>query len=164
MQRNQKLFFILHITLSAIFLTLFFCMMFLVLNGHIFKMDSFNLMILNLRTPFWDSFFKHYTFIGNFYFLCSVCVILFCILYFRIKAKKLAISMVSCFTIASLLNVLIKNIVRRARPYDIMMVDEIGFSFPSWHAMMTTVMLGLFVFVVFNVFKNKIFKAIVAVL
>jgi len=59
--------------------------------------------------------------------------------------------------IASLLNVAIKYIIRRPRP-EISVIDEIGYSFPSAHAMLTMVVLGFVAYLVIKFVKNKWLK------
>ena len=57
--------------------------------------------------------------------------------------------------LVTLLNVVIKEIARRPRPVDIGIIEEIGFSFPSAHAMVNTAFYGFLIYLIFCNEKNK---------
>lgn len=160
MNKKKRFNLITNSVISLVMLATFLVLLFLVVNSYIFKIDVINELVYNLRTPFWNYFFKYYTFIGTFYFLCLVCVIEFLFIFFKYKNKKLAFSIVLCFVIASLLNVIIKNIIKRVRPENFMLIEEVGYSFPSWHAMMSMVMFGLLIFITCKFVKNVYIKVL----
>lgn len=102
------------------------------------------------------NFFKIFTYIGSIYTLISISISL---LFF--KNKK--IGMVACLMLlfASLFNVIVKYIIRRPRP-SVTHVEEVGYSFPSAHAMLTFVVLGFIIFLVLKYAKNIPLKVIIS--
>lgn len=103
-------------------------------------------------------FFKIFTYVGSIYTL--IIIALACLF---LKKKAYGITAIITLVFASLFNVLVKYIIRRDRPTN-MAVEEIGFSFPSAHAMLTLVMLGFVIFIVIKLIKKKWLKIILSVL
>lgn len=64
----------------------------------------------------------------------------------------------------TILNLVIKEIARRPRPADIGLVQEIGFSFPSAHAMVNTAFYGFIIYLIFCNEKNKTKRNILCIL
>ena len=62
------------------------------------------------------------------------------------------------FAIVCIANLVIKQIVRRARPEHLMIIKETGFSFPSGHAMMTFAFFAILIHFVCKTLKNKALK------
>ena len=55
----------------------------------------------------------------------------------------------------TLLNILLKNIVQRPRPIDYRLIEEVGYSFPSGHSMISMAFYGFIIFLIFRYGKNK---------
>ena len=72
------------------------------------------------------------------------------ILIIFIKNKKIKILIPLNLIIVTFLNLLLKNIIQRPRPSDISIIEEIGYSFPSGHSMVSMAFYGYF--------KNKVLK------
>src|SRR5699024_464822 len=77
--------------------------------------------------------------------------------YSYLKFKKLQPSLIflSGTLLSSLLNTLIKHLIKRERPSIIEAVHGTGFSFPSGHAMISTVCYGLFLFYLTKLIKRR---------
>ena len=55
-------------------------------------------------------------------------------------------------------NVLIKNIIARDRPTGINIIEENGYSFPSGHTAISTVVYGYLIYLIYNYVSNKKLK------
>ena len=132
----------------------------LILCDYNFKIDAFNNFVANNRTNGLTAFFKIFTHIGSFYTLAVLAVIGVVLLYFVLKKKRFAIFSGACFACVCIANFIIKQIVRRARPEHLMIIEETGFSFPSGHAMMTFAFFALAIYCVCVFVKNKTLKTI----
>ncbi len=75
------------------------------------------------------------------------------VLFRKEKITRIAIPL--NLVLVTLLNVVIKEIARRPRPVDIGIIEEIGFSFPSAHAMVNTAFYGFLIYLIFCNEKNK---------
>jgi len=106
----------------------------------------------HVSTSWWIEFLKVFTYLGSIY---TLAIITLSMLFFKNKWIGCVASM--SLLIASLLNVAIKYIIRRPRP-EISVIDEIGYSFPSAHAMLTMVVLGFVAYLVIKFVKNKWLK------
>lgn len=103
------------------------------------------------------AFLKIFTYIGSVYCLASITLsILF------IKNKTLGIVACLMMLFASLFSVAVKYIIKRSRPEN-MLVEEIGYSFPSAHALLTFVVLGFVIYCVIKCIKNKTLKITISV-
>ena len=158
---NKKL--ILQIVSTSLALLVFLTFMILVLCDYSFKIDKFNVFVANNRNSFWNGFFKIFTHLGSFYTLAVFALIAIILLWFVKKDKRLTVFYAVCFAIVCMANFVVKQIVRRIRPEHLMIIEEIGFSFPSGHAMMTFAFFFLLAHFIWIVIKNKPLKISIVV-
>lgn len=78
------------------------------------------------------------------------------------KNKKYFFNFLSACLIGTILNNLIKIIIRRPRPTNTMLFSyESSYSFPSGHTMMSTIFYGLIIYYVYKNLKNKKLKTFI---
>ena len=152
------------IILASVSAVAFLVLAILVLCDYSSKIDAFNNFVANNRTNGLTAFFKLFTHIGSFYTLAVLAIIGVVLLYFVFKQKRFAIFSGACFACVCIANFVIKQIVRRVRPENLMIIEETGFSFPSGHAMMTFAFFALAIWCVCKFIKNKSLKIILTII
>lgn len=75
-----------------------------------------------------------------------------------IKNKKIGLSIFSNIVIITILNQLLKKILRRPRPTEFRIVEETGYSFPSGHSMVSMAFYGYLIYLIYRYIKNKYIK------
>lgn len=75
-----------------------------------------------------------------------------------IKNKKIGLSIFSNIVIITILNQLLKRILRRPRPTEFRIVEETGYSFPSGHSMISMAFYGYLIYLIYKYVKNKYIK------
>lgn len=75
-----------------------------------------------------------------------------------IKNKKIGLSIFSNIVIITILNQLLKRILRRPRPTEFRIVEETGYSFPSGHSMVSLAFYGYLIYLIYRYIKNKYIK------
>lgn len=143
-------------------LIIFFILAIKVFNDSIIRSDTFgyniisNYLISDSRTPF----IKLVTNLGG-----TLCLIILTILSFLLfKNKRIGISVTINLIIITLLNIVLKNIVGRARPIDNRIIEETGYSFPSGHSMISMAFYGYFIYLIYKYVKSKKLKWILIVM
>mgnify|MGYP004496714103 CR=1 FL=1 len=97
-------------------------------------------------------FVKVITNLGSAYALISIAVLMLLIPKKKIYGVLTSINLVAIF----LLNLLLKYIFTRPRPTDINLIKELGYSFPSAHAMVGTAFYGFLIYLIWQLnIKNK---------
>lgn len=97
-------------------------------------------------------FVKVITNLGSAYALISIAVLMLLIPKKKIYGILTSINLVTIF----LLNLLLKYIFTRPRPTDINLIKELGYSFPSAHAMVGTAFYGFLIYLIWQSnTKNK---------
>lgn len=97
-------------------------------------------------------FVKVITNLGSAYALISIAVLMLLIPKKKIYGILTSINLVAIF----LLNLLLKYIFTRPRPTDINLIKELGYSFPSAHAMVGTAFYGFLIYLIWqSSIKNK---------
>lgn len=122
-----------------------------IMNGDIigYKLIS-TFLISNFVTPI----AKFITNFGGAIFLSIATVMLFLL----IKNKKIGLSIISNIVIITILNQLLKRILRRPRPTEFRIVEETGYSFPSGHSMVSMAFYGYLIYLIYRYIKNKYVK------
>lgn len=143
-------------------LMIFFILAIKVFNDSVVKSDDFgyrivsNYLISDSHTPF----IKLVTNLGG-----TLCLIILTILSFLLfKNKRIGISVTINLIIITLLNIVLKNIVGRARPIDNRIIEETGYSFPSGHSMISMAFYGYFIYLIYKYVKSKKLKWILIVM
>ncbi len=158
--RRKPLVFILSTILLILSLSVFFVMAILVINRHMFFVDRLNNFVVGVRTDFWNGFFKVFTYFGQFYFL--VIVVLLMLIF--VRDKRIGLSSMLGLVLASVFNLVVKSIIRRPRPTDLMIIEEIGHSFPSAHAMLSILVFGLIIYFLSVSNKPKVTKVLSSII
>lgn len=97
-------------------------------------------------------FVKVITNLGSAYALISIAVLMLLIPKKKTYGILTSINLVAIF----LLNLLLKYIFTRPRPTDINLIKELGYSFPSAHAMVGTAFYGFLIYLIWQSnIKNK---------
>ncbi len=134
-------------------LVCFLALAILVINKHSFFIDKFNYFVAEHRNNFFSVFFKIITVLGSVYALGFISLMLLAIC----KNRRLGIFTILNLIALALLVVIIKYIVRRARP-NLMLVSETGYSFPSAHAMLMMAVFVPLTYFALKYIKNKPLK------
>jgi len=121
------------------------------------KIDSLMFNFCNkISTDGVIEFTKVFTTIGSIY---ALAIFSLCTLFFKNKIIGLmSILSLGCSAVAC---VVVKYIIRRPRPA-ISHIEEVGYSFPSAHAMLTVVVLGFVAYILIKHLKNKPVKIVLA--
>jgi undecaprenyl-diphosphatase len=149
-------------TLSIV---LFFIMAYLVLNNktgafdyNIYKIIAFNV------NPFLTKFYETITFFSSEIMISIISIIILLVF----KNKKYGMLVIVNALCVVLLNYVLKMIFMRNRPFDLMIINETGYSFPSGHAMVSLGYYGFIIYLLWhmNLTKNKkyLYTALTAIL
>lgn len=132
-----------------------------VFEKEIFAFDGiiYN-FLLNHRNNILNNFFKIMTNFGSAEFLIPLTIL--CIIC--IKNKKYKIMLPVNLIVITSLNIILKNVFVRQRPNELRLIEETGYSFPSGHAMASTAVYGLLLYIVFREVKNKKIRNISCIL
>ena len=136
----------------AVFIIIFGIMAYFVINHQTGDFDSFVYnMVTFFKTDYFTGFYKFITFFASEVMILLVSLVL--IIVFKNK-KYGAFALLNAISIL-ILNILLKLIFMRDRPYDLMIITESGYSFPSGHAMAS---LGFYGFIIYLLWHFNIIK------
>ena len=107
--------------------------------------------IIKYRSPFLTTFFKIITFFASVEWFV---VLIILILVFN-KERKLNVVMILYLIAIVIITLIMKNVFIRERPYELMIIEETGYSFPSGHS---SVSLAFYGFVAYLVYLSKYSK------
>lgn len=139
--------------LFIIFLILFFLLWFFMATKRIEWFDKTIIdLVKQTKSPFMTNFAKTITVLAN-----AFPILLFSFIFLAIK-KKEGMYTLFTITIATILNVVLKNLISRERPTKPWLIDEVGYSFPSGHAMASMALYGMLIYFSFINIKNKYLK------
>ena len=97
---------------------------------------------------------KIITMFGSGYIILPICLIS----VFYLRKKKESIYIILNLIIIFLLNQVLKIIIARPRPEGFRLIEEIGYSFPSGHSMVSMAFYGLYIYFIYKNVKNKYIK------
>lgn len=146
--------------LCGICFVLFLVILYFVLNYDTLSIDSniYNFISNNIMTDGLNPFVKFVTELGGVGFT------VFLTLLIVIFSKKYRYFIAGNVVVATLVNQIVKHIVRRPRPNVLRLVEESGYSFPSGHSMVSIALYGIIVYTIYKNVKNKYIKWISIVL
>ena len=157
MKKKDKYLLIVFLVISLIWTCLVY---FNVFNNLDFKIYDF---IISFKGEFITYFFKIITFLCSIKFIALMCII--SILLTLIKKDKSYLLIILVTLGSSVVNLIIKSIIRRDRPDKInWLITESNFSFPSGHSMMATVFYGFLIYLLYKSNLNKNVKIIVLIM
>lgn len=133
-------------------LVLFIINSILVINNKYVSIDdSVYNFIIKFSSEMTTKFMKIFTFLGSTPFIIGLCILVFVILHYQ-KQKEYAYKCAGILVISTLINNIVKVIVRRPRPEYITVVEN-TFSYPSGHTMASVTLYG---FLIYFILKSKI--------
>lgn len=157
MKKKDKYLLIIFFVISLIWT---FLVYFNVFNNMDIKIYDF---IISFKSEFNTYFFKIITFLCSIKFIVLMCII--SILLTLIKKDKSYLLIILVTLASSVVNLIIKNIIRRDRPDKInWLITESNFSFPSGHSMMATVFYGFLTYLLYRSNLNKNVKIIILIM
>ena len=124
-----------------------------VYEREILEFDKLAFSLFKIRTPLLTKIFLIITNLGSPYVL-----ILLTLLSFLLKNKKLSFIITANLGLITIINQVLKFIVKRPRPSDLFLIVETGYSFPSGHSMVSLSFYGLLIYFIYKYFKNKKLK------
>ncbi|MBR2840468.1 MAG: phosphatase PAP2 family protein [Bacilli bacterium] len=135
-------------------LILFLIISYLVSRGVTtsFDMNIYKIITFSNNNIF-TSFLKFVTFFGGEYAIILVIVLSFIL----IKNKRYSFCILLDGVFIVLLNYIVKNLFMRDRPFDLMIIKEDGYSFPSGHSMVSA---GIYGFLIYLIWKSNFSKKI----
>ena len=81
------------------------------------------------------------------------------LLLILIKNKKIGLITLTNLVVITILNQILKIVLKRPRPTEFRIINETGYSFPSGHSMISMAFYGLLIYLIYKKIKNKYLKA-----
>lgn len=124
----------------------------------------YSFLVGNFACSFMDKFMIGITRLGDTKFVMFFTSIMFLIFLVGLKQKN--VSFVFIFSVISVAftNQVFKFIVKRIRPNVNKLIEIGGYSFPSGHAMVSTILYGLVAYFAYKFIKNKYLRNIVVLI
>lgn len=154
-ERNWKL----YLTISLVIMLIVLLLM--IIFKDYLKIDSFiiDIIIKYFRS---DNLTDIMLIITN---LCSSFVlfgiVIFSLIFF--KNKKVPLNLIINIACTFCISYLIKIIIKRPRPFDIALIEELSYSFPSSHSMISIVFYSLLIYYIRKYVKDKNQKFILSI-
>lgn len=146
--------------LCSICFIIFLCLLYYVLKYDSLSIDSniYNFIRNNIMTDGLNPYVKLITELGGvgFTIILTLLIVVF--------SKKYRYFVAGNVVLATLVNQIIKHIVKRPRPNVLRLVEETGYSFPSGHSMVSMVLYGIIIYIIYKNVKNKYVKWISIIL
>lgn len=142
------------ITIISFLLFIIFLILYLTNKINIIDEYIYNL-IMNLKSDFTTLFMKLFTFLGS--VELSIIIIFISLILSIFKGKK-SIIFVYIIVGETILNYIIKILVKRPRPNILQLVNETSYSFPSGHTMVSVVLYGFLNYLIIKSTINKKLK------
>lgn len=143
------------------FLLCFILITILVFQGYFEYIDTtIHSYILTIRNDSLTRLFNIITEFGGANFLLATSISSFIIL----KRKKISLLLLTNLIISFILNETIKSIFIRERPVGINLINEVGYSFPSGHSMVSLSFYVLIIYLIFKNTHNKLIKIITSII
>ena len=132
----------------SILLVIFIILSILVYLDKLQVIDTFIFnVVFKMRSDVMTSVFKTITFFGSTLFMVIACI--FFVVYFLLrKQKDKSILVGSTLIVSTIINNVIKVIIRRARPDVVALAVEKSFSYPSGHMMASVTFYGILFYLV----------------
>lgn len=105
-------------------------------------------LVISTKSNIMTIIFKIITTLASVKFMLLACII---VLFLK-KLKHLRFLIILNVINDTLLNTILKLIFKRERPFDLMIIEESGYSFPSGHTMVAAIFYG---FIIYLVSKSK---------
>ena len=154
---KSYIFFVLSVVASlSILLFLFIWLNLESLRSQNFEHDVSN-FIQSFRNDALTSYMKFVTHVGDLFGYIVIILILGIILLLK-RRFDLVIQIVSVVVSSALLNLVLKSLIDRPRPYGVALVKVNFHSFPSGHATSAIVFYGLMIYFIFKLTKNLSLK------
>lgn len=148
-----------NIVLTFLIVLFIFDMIFVLTNGANFIDNLVYNFVRSINNSFFDNYFKFITVFAD------IKVVLLIIVILNVKlSRKDAIQCDLIVGGCSLVNFIIKNIVRRERPSVLRLVEQGGYSFPSGHSIAAIALYGYLIYLVNKTSKYKKIKIILDIL
>lgn len=142
---------------GSIAIILFLAIMISVLKKGVLDIDidSYNYLVNHVMNDDLTILIKIVTNLGSFWFLIDVLFLSF----FILKDKRFFWGIIANLGISGLFNFFLKIILRRERPLlDSRLVDVVGYSFPSGHAMVSMAFYGFYIYLLYVYVDNNKYK------
>lgn len=142
-------------------LLIFGVLAYLVTNNQTGDFDSLVYDIVTFsKTDFLTGFYKFIT------FFASEIMVVFISLAFLLVFKNKRYGLFVFLNVVNIvvLNIILKLIFMRDRPYDLMIINETGYSFPSGHAMAALGFYGFIIYLIWHFNLGKSAKIIFTIL
>ena len=144
---------------SKIELILLYVVLILSITLGIFFIDKINSIDVNIltfiRTNLTHGLLKDIMYVISLLLSPIPMAIIFAIICLSAKDKTAAIHIIINTGVAFLLNILLKNIFQRERPFEFFLIDETGYSFPSAHSMIGVAFYGTMIYCTGKFLYNK---------
>lgn len=148
---NKKIFIPISLLLLFIINTI------LVISNKVSLIDkSIHDFVIKFSSEIITSIMKIFTFFGSTIFIVILSIILF-IIFIILKQKDKAFKTAGAIIISTIINNIIKIIIRRPRPEYITVVEK-TFSYPSGHTMASTTLYGILLYLLLKSNLNKTYK------
>ncbi len=152
------------ISITSILLILFIAITVLIKTDVIVPFDDAIYKLVTFKmNDIITSIFKVFTFLGSTGFIIFLCVF-FLVLSIILKKKNAGLIIDGVVIISTIVNNVVKVIIRRARPTVLALVTEKSFSFPSGHTMASTTMYGILLYLVLKSNMKKSYKVTLAII
>lgn len=153
MKKKDKYLLILFLIISLIWTILVYFNVFANVDSKFYK------LVIGFKGEILTNIFKIITFLCSVKFMVSICIVLG--ITAIIKKKKIYGFPIFIIVISSVVNSILKYIIRRERPDKInWLINESNFSFPSGHSMMAVLFYGFLGYIIYKSKINNIFKYI----
>lgn len=127
-------------------LMLLLCMLIVLINSNMIK--AFDDMFYKIITSFNCDFMKFLSILVGALANSKVLILMSILLCIDLKNKKISYLAIMNLLFIVVLNLFLKNIFVRERPFDLMIIEETGYSFPSGHSMVSFSFYGYIIYLI----------------